>query len=354
MLDFDPVALDAEVRRCLATLQQSHDVAQFTTSVAVGDLERLRAALGYPLLNLYGVSYGSRVAQHYLRRHPQRVRSVILDGVVPPELALGPGIALDAEAALQSILGRCAAEPACRGAFGDPVALYRQLRTELAAEPREVTLPDPRTGGPRTLRFGPSQLAVALRLSSYSAAQASLLPYALHAAAVGRNFTPLGGLFLMSAEGLREVIALGMHNSVVCAEDVPRIREADIDRERLSATYLGTDMIDALRVLCAAWPRGPVDPDFHEPLRADTPVLLLSGAADPVTPPGNGEAALRGLRNARHVVLPDEGHSQVGVHCMDRVFADFLSETTPAALDVACLQRRRTPPFFVGAGGPAP
>lgn len=354
MLEFDPAALDAEIRRCLDTLQRSHDVAQFTTSVAVGDLERLRVALGYERINLYGVSYGSRVAQHYLRRHPERVRSVILDGVVPPGLALGPGIALDAEAALQGILGRCAGDAACRGAFGDPAALYRQLRTELAARPREVTLPDPRTGQPRTLRFGVSQLAVALRLSSYSAAQASLLPYALHAAARNDHYAPLAALFLMSAEGLREVIALGMHNSVVCAEDLPRVRESDVDRERLAATYLGTDMIDALRVLCAAWPRGPVDPDFHQPLRSDAPVLLLSGSADPVTPPANGEAALRGLRNARHIVVPDEGHSQVGVHCMDRVFADFLREPAPATLDVACLARRRTPPFFVGAGGPSP
>jgi pimeloyl-ACP methyl ester carboxylesterase len=354
MLDFDPAALDAEIRRCLDTLQRSHDVAQFTTSVAVGDLERLRAALGYEQVNLYGVSYGSRVAQHYLRRHPERVRSVILDGVVPPGLALGPGIALDAEAALLGILGRCAGDADCRGAFGDPAALYRQLRTELADQPREVTLPDPRTGQPRTLRFGVSQLAVALRLSSYSAAQASLLPHALHAAARNDHYAPLAALFLMSAEGLREVIALGMHNSVVCAEDLPRVREADVDRERLAATYLGTDMIDALRVLCAAWPRGPVDPDFHQPLRSDTPVLLLSGSADPVTPPANGEAALRDLRNARHLVVPDEGHSQVGVHCMDRIFADFLREPAPATLDVACLERRRTPPFFVGAGGPAP
>jgi pimeloyl-ACP methyl ester carboxylesterase len=354
MLEFDAAALDAETRRCLAALQQTHDVAQFTTSVAVGDLERVRAAMGYTALNLYGVSYGSRVAQHYLRRHPDRVRSVILDGVVPPGLALGPGIALDAEAALQAILGRCAADADCRSAFGDPADHYRRLRAELAASPRDVTLADPRTGQPRNLRFGPPQLAVSLRLSSYAASQAALLPYALHAAAVDRNFTPLGGLFLMSAEGVREAIAFGMHNSVVCAEDMPRIRDADLDRGRLAATYLGTDMIDALRSVCAVWPRGPVDADFNAPLSSDTPVLLLSGSADPVTPPANAEAAMRGLRNARHLVLPNEGHGQVGVYCIDRVFADFLREPAPAALDTRCLERRRTQPFFVGAGGPAP
>ena len=142
--------------------------------------------------------------------------------------------------------------------------------------------------------------------------------------------------------------------STQCGEDLPRVREADVDRGRLAGTYIGTQMIDALRVMCAAWPRGPVDADFHEPLRTDVPVLLLSGAADPVTPPGNAEAAMRGLTNARHLVLPDEGHGQVGVFCIDRVFAGFLGTPAPKTLDASCLARRRTPPFFVGAGGPSP
>src|SRR5205085_1566479 len=81
------------------------------TSVAVQDLERVRAALGYERINLYGTSYGTRVAQHYLRRFPERVRAVILDGVVPAPLALGPDVALDAERSLLDILARCAARP---------------------------------------------------------------------------------------------------------------------------------------------------------------------------------------------------------------------------------------------------
>ena len=82
-------------KTCLEELP--HDPRYFTTSVAVRDLEAVREALGYPSLNLYGVSYGTRVAQHYARRYPDSTRTIILDGVVPPQLALGPEIATEAQ-----------------------------------------------------------------------------------------------------------------------------------------------------------------------------------------------------------------------------------------------------------------
>ena len=85
LMEASPAESERAMRDCLAALQPSHEVAQYTTSIAVRDLERVRVALGYDRINLYGVSYGSRVAQHYLRHHEAHVRSVILDGVVPPE-----------------------------------------------------------------------------------------------------------------------------------------------------------------------------------------------------------------------------------------------------------------------------
>jgi pimeloyl-ACP methyl ester carboxylesterase len=320
--------------------------------VAVRDLETVREALGAERINLYGISYGTRVAQHYLRRHPDRVRSVVLDGVVPPGLALGPAIATDAEAALARIFKRCTAQPACRSAFGDPTATYRSLLERLRTTPREVRLPDPRTGEPRSLRFGHHHLAAVLRLSSYDASQAALLPVALHEAATKENFTPLASSLLMLYGSMEGSIATGMHYSVVCSEDIPFV--GAVDRARLAATYMGTEMLDSLQRVCASWPRGPVDADFREPLSTAVPVLLLSGADDPVTPPSYGEAALRGLADARHVVLADAGHGQLGAPCMDKVLRDFIDTAQPSKLDLKCLDKRSTAPFFTSLAGPPP
>lgn len=348
------VALVAATRKCLAKLQQHADVAFYTTSLAVQDLDRVRAALGYSAINLYGSSYGTRVAQHYLRRFPTRTRTVILDGVVPPQVALGPSLALDAESALGNIFARCAHESACAQRFGDPAASYHALRDSLAARAVTVHLADPTTGEPVSLEFTALHLAAVLRLSSYTAEQAALLPLALHMAQREGNFAPLASQFLLVNRSYEDVLAYGMHNTVVCTEDVPYFRSAGIDRARLERTYLGTSQLDGLERVCAAWPRGPIDEDFHAPLRSAVPVLLLSGEDDPVTPPAFAIEAARELKEHVSVVLQGMGHGQLAAPCIDRLMARFIELGTTAGLDVSCAQRALPLPFFTSLAGPPP
>jgi hypothetical protein len=159
--------------------------------------------------------------------------------VVPPQLALGPALALDAEKALLSILGRCMDQPACRERFGDPAAAYRALRESLQAHPVSVTLPDPTTGEPSTIEFTTLHLATVLRLASYTAEQAALLPLALHLASRSGDFVPLAAQFLVVHRSYGDLLAYGMHNTVVCSEDVPFYSLQEIDREALERTYRG-------------------------------------------------------------------------------------------------------------------
>lgn len=351
-------ATDAEIlaqaRRCLATLSARAHVEFYTTSIAVQDLDRVRAALGYEHINLYGASYGTRVAQHYVRRFPKRARSVILDGVVPPQLALGPAIALDAEAALTRILARCASEPGCRMRFGDPAVSYRTLRDSLKAHPVSVSLPDPTNGQPARFAFTTYHLGTVLRLATYTSEQAALLPLMLYRATVSGDFTPLAAHFLLVNRSYDNVLAYGMHNSVVCSEDVPFYDPNSVNRAELEKTYLGTAQLDGLRNICEIWPRGPVDRDFHEPLRTDVPVLLLSGSDDPATPPADAEQARRSFTRSLHVVLRGFGHGQLTAPCVDRLMAQFVGRASVAGLDAACARADQPLPFFTSFGGPPP
>jgi pimeloyl-ACP methyl ester carboxylesterase len=347
-------AIEAETKRCLETLSSHADVAYYTTSVAVQDLDKVRAALGYERINLYGSSYGTRVAQHYLRKFPKRTRSVILDGVVAPDTALGPAIALDAERALNSIFDRCTRDASCHEHFGDPAVAYRALRTSLQAKPVTVDLSDPTTGEPEELEFGALHLATVLRLATYTSEEAAVLPLALDLAHRNGNFTPLAGQFLLMSRRVGDQLAYGMHNSVVCTEDVPFYRPGEINRSELATTFLGTTQLDALQNLCAVWPRGPLDEDLREPVRSDAPVLLLSGGNDPVTPPSAAEQAKRFLTQSLHVVLKDLGHGQLVAPCVDRVMADFINRATVKGLDVTCTQSAGPLPFFISPAGPAP
>jgi pimeloyl-ACP methyl ester carboxylesterase len=344
----------ADTKRCLATLEKTARVELYTTSVAVRDLDAVREALGYQQINLYGVSYGTRVAQHYARRFPTHTRSMVLDGVVPPQVALGPATSVNAEQALSRILARCSNDAECGKHFGDPMESYRTLRKSLETRPVPISLADPSSGEATRFEFMEYHLATVLRLGSYTAEQAALLPLMLHAATTSANFTPLASQFLMVNRSYSDSVAYGMHNSVVCSEDVPFWDVAQVDRGELEKTYLGTAPVDGLKSICSVWPRGPVDADFHLPLHTEVPVLLLSGSDDPVTPPTDAEAARPGLVHSVHIVLQGFGHGQLTAPCVDRVMATFINAGNTTGLDTSCVQGDRPLPFFLTLSGPAP
>jgi pimeloyl-ACP methyl ester carboxylesterase len=266
LASFDEVDVGPANAKCRDELSKSADLRQYTTSIAVRDLDHVRQLLGYARINLYGQSYGTRVAQHYARRYPQATRSVILDGVIDPETVLGPAIALDAEHALERIFKRCTADASCKKAFQDPDADYQALRARLTASPPRVTVNDA-SGKRIEFEFGMRHLSAVLRLGSYNDEQAALLPLSLHLAERENNFIPLANQFRVFARSLEESFAYGMHNAVACSEDTPLIDSAKLDRVTLSKTHMGAQHVDELIAACKEWPKGVVDTDLHAPIR---------------------------------------------------------------------------------------
>ena len=354
LIDPDSVDIAAVTRKCRDDLATHADLAQYTTSVAVRDLEVLRRALGYPKFNLYGVSYGTRVAQHYARRYPETTRALILDGVVDPSLILGPNMALDAEAALQRIFARCVADPPCKAAFGDPTNDYHALWAALANKRVKVTLADPTNGAGRQLEFGQPHLSAVLRLASYDPTQAALLPLALKLANRVGDFVPLAAQFLLISRSLDSTFAYGMHNSVACSEDAADIDLEALPHAALAATYLGFRQVEQLVAMCREWPRGVVDSDLHAPLKSTAAALLLSGGDDPVTPPVYAARAKHAFPDSLHLILPGFGHGQLTAPCVDRIMAEFLTAGSARALDVSCVNKLTPAPFFLSPAGPAP
>ncbi len=341
--------LSVLVADCVTALDG--DPRYYTTSVAVGDLELLREALALPEWNVYGISYGTRVAQHYLRRFPQHTRAVILDGVVPAELVLGPAMATNSQTALDNILTRCANEPQCAEQFP---ALRQQLAnifTRLEEESLVVSMPDPLTGAAGTQMLSARHLQAVIRLMSYAPPTVALLPLLISEAHAG-NYAPLTAQAYMMIGELEQSISFPMHNSVVCTEDVPFF--ADDDLSDLSDAYLGNTIVDGLTTVCAQWPVGVRDDDMKIPLVSDRPVLLLSGETDPVTPPAYGVQVQENLRNSRHLVGPGQGHGQAPVGCIPALMHRFLEDLDPEGLDAACLEREQATPFFLDFTGPAP
>lgn len=354
----DPALLeDAEQRipeivaDCLAALPA--DPRHFTTSAAVRDLELVREALGYPQLNLYGVSYGTRVAQHFARRYPDSTRSLILDAVLPADVALGPDIAPLAQATFDSAMARCEADEACARRFPDVAGRLPDLLAGLDAQPAQLTIADPLTGRPVERVLTGNDVRAALRLMSYAPETLALVPLLLSEAA-GGHLEPMRAQVELVLGDLEQMLAIGMHNAVVCTEDLPFVAVDAELREVLAGTYLGEHQLVMLEQICASWPAGQLDDDLHTPLRTDLPVLILSGELDPITPPAYGDQVMAHLQRARHVVAPGQGHGLAHRGCVPRLMDRFVRDADPESLDVECALDMRAAPFFLDFTGPAP
>jgi pimeloyl-ACP methyl ester carboxylesterase len=278
---------------------------------------------------------------------------VVIDGVVPPQIALGPEIATESQKAVDNILARCNADEGCREKFPDIDVTFDKVVAQLRDGPVEVTVPHPNTGRLQALDFGPAQFAGAVRLLVYNPNTIALLPLFIHEAG-GGNFMPLASQFMLTALSMQDALAIGMHNAVMCTEDMPFLDRTTIDHESITASYMGAFQLETLEAMCSIWPAGPIDPEFKAPVATDIPFLLLSGDADPITPPRYADMAAVDLGNARHLIGKHQGHGQIIVGCTGRIVSDFVTAADPANLDTDCMGRSFVTPFFLDFSGPAP
>lgn len=343
----------ATVRRatieCLRTVQEKADPRFYTTTDAVKDIEAVRQALGAPRLDLFGVSYGTRLAQQYLGTHPAAVRSVVLDSAVPNELALGSEFAANLDRSLRAQFAVCTRAAECARTFGDPyVSLYR-LRDTLAAHPVDVTYRTPRTFEAKTRKLTAQGLGAVVRLFAYTPESAALLPLAIREAEAG-DYGPLMAQADLSTEGLGDLATNVMQFSVICAEDADGLVGRPEDRKLILGDTLGPFLSE----VCRIWPRGARPEALRAPLRTDVPLLVIGGEFDPVTPPRYGEQILAGASRGRLLVAQGQGHSVLGRGCMPRLVGSFVETLDPAGVDARCLDDLGPIPAFLGFGGAAP
>jgi pimeloyl-ACP methyl ester carboxylesterase len=278
-----------------------------------------------------------------MRQYPQAVRRAVIDGVAPPDMVLPAAFSTDNQAALDAVFAACAADKACSARYP---ALRADWHALLATLPREIGVAHPVTGELQRLTLSRDTLLGLVRTPLYLPALASVLPLAVTEAARGR-FEPLVGLATALSGGRSGALAEGMHFSVVCAEDAPRLAQAT---DRPGADF-GDAFADIYRRACASWPRGEVPAAFYTLPPAPAATLVLSGGADPVTPPRHGERVTQALGpKARHVVVAQAGHGVMGLRCLrDALFRFIDADDDGAALqvDADCARALPRPPAFV-------
>ncbi|HET9452025.1 MAG TPA: alpha/beta hydrolase [Aggregicoccus sp.] len=347
---FDPEPL----RRCLAGYDA--DPRLYTTPIAMDDLDEVREALGYARINLYGISYGTRAALVYLRRHGAHARSAILDGVAPLGLKLPLYLARDSQRALDLLFAHCAADAACSRAYPRLQPRFQALLAQLRQAPARTRVAHPLTGVQEDVEIPFEAFVGGLRGLLYMPEAAALAPLVIDRVEKG-DWAPFVAMTASLQDGFAQGMSVGMFLSVVCREDAPFISEEDVARET-KGTWAGEVLARPLLRSCALWPRGAVPEEYLAPVSSQVPVLLLSGELDPVTPPSWGDEAARHLPHSLHVTVPGVGHNTVGMGCVRSLMADFLARGSVEGLTPGCgagadpaLAR---PPFFTSFAGPHP
>ncbi|RMG88195.1 MAG: alpha/beta fold hydrolase, partial [Chloroflexi bacterium] len=282
----------AAAASCSQTLRESGvNLNVYNSANNAADVEDLRRALGYETWNLYGISYGTRLALTIMRDYPQGVRSVVLDGVVPLQRPKLVDIIPAADRAFREFFALC--EALCP--YENLEARFWALVEQLNESPVLYELDDPRTGEVYDILITGDLLLDTTFRTLYSPVIMEFLAPGIAQAEAGeyRIFAALALIFL---EDLRD-FNIGMYYSTNCSENTQLSDRANV--EALAVQYPDLQFFIESSLLefaiCDAWGVETADEIEMQPVYSDIPTLLLSGQLDPITPPRNGEMAAETL-----------------------------------------------------------
>ncbi len=324
------------------------DLNQYNSADSAADLADLRTALGISEWNLYGISYGTRLALTAMRDHPEGIRSVILDSSYPPEVDGVASIPANAARAFDVLFAGCAADNACAEAFPDLERRLFDLVDRLDASPISVPVVDVFTGRDYTAVLTGGDLLGVIFQALYDESLIRSIPQLIDQVEQD-DYRDLGNLLsLFIANG--EFFSVGMHASVQCYEEVPfsdpeATREATGQYPYMARIVEGsiTQSTSAWE-FCEMWGTGPGDPIEAEPVSSDIPAVVLAGEYDPITPPADGAAVARRLPNATYLEFPGLGHAVTSAECPRSIVIAFLDDPT-GPLDLSCRNEMGEPDF---------
>ncbi len=313
----------------------------FTIRNSAADIESIRLAFGLDQIDLYGVSYGSRLAMEYLRDYSPAVRASILASPSPADrMVVMEDQYLGISESLRLIFEGCESDPACAGANPDLEAKLQQAFDSMNASPLSVSMPGPVTGETLEMPMDGYGFASLLQNTLWVGPTIPLVPSMITTAANG-DPSVIEAVMAMQPY---EPISFGITFTLFCQDVIPFRGEdevrAGIEQHDLlpfveSGAIFGTETL--LYPSCEVWDLEPSDPVSLEPVSSDVPTLILSGRYDPITMPSEGDHLLETFPNAQHVVLENASHgpSPATGTCTADLMAAYLADID-APLDTSC------------------
>jgi len=338
-------SVDAELACRDRLRSEGVDLSAFNSLENAADIESLRLALGYERINLYGVSYGTLLTQHFMRQFPHSLRSVILDAVVPTQTNFITQIPHTMDRAYKNLFRACAEDPECSANYPDLERVFFSLVAELNQKPLHIPLTDPETNRAYQWRFDGDDLIETIFQLLYSTEILPALPMLIYDIKAGQTD------FLSSIMPLLifdRTMSDGMYNSVMCAEDSD-FSAADMAVGGVRTEFVGNNLIyaEAFKSLCRQWGAPDLGAEVDAPVTSAVPSLVLSGQFDPITPPDFGSAVAQNLPNSYAYTFPNTGHGAfLSSQCADQIILDFLDSPTSTP-DATCIEQESGVPFIL-------
>lgn len=341
-------AVTAGYGACGARLRAAGvDLGAFNTTEAARDIPAVAAALGYRRFDLFGTSYGARLALQVARAPQTALRRLVLASAIPAEADFVRDVGASYDAALRALADACAADAPCHAALPDLVGSLDAVLRRLAERPEPTVTVDPVTGEVVTGTIDAFAFDSIVYGLFYRAGGPAAVPALIARAAAGDlSFLSGAGSPVGAQDSVS--ISLGQQVTFLCSEeavrpDGPNGPDAPAGTPRSFAARLFVDAHPVLganlAAVCAAWGVAPAPAAVFEPVVSDVPTLVVSGRFDQITPPAYGAAVAAGLPASVSVVVPAAGHSPlVGAgRCGLGVVVDFVARADPATVDTACL-----------------
>ncbi|MBV7330903.1 alpha/beta fold hydrolase [Chloroflexi bacterium TSY] len=306
-------------------MEEGVNFAAFNSLENASDIEAIRRLLGYNKINLYGVSYGTLLALHYMRDFPDSLRTVVLDAVVPTQLSFLAEIARSGDRSFDELFSSCSEDAACQSAFPNLEQEFYDLVVQLDADPLTIAVGDPITGRVYNAVYDGDELLSTLFGSLYVDENIPIMPLIIRKVSEGKTRYLSAN---MAGRLFDRDLSTGMYNAVICSEDGEMLQELT-KNESLHPLWLANRQQTLRDVLadCATLDVPPLPDVVNDPVVSSIPTLILNGQFDPITPPEFGAIAAQTLANSYSFTFPSVGHGAVlSNECPQWIMYQFLEE----------------------------
>jgi pimeloyl-ACP methyl ester carboxylesterase/predicted small lipoprotein YifL len=339
---------------CGADLRAIADLTAYNSAASAADVNDLRLALGYDQVNLWGASYGTRLALEILRTYPEGVRSVVLDATYPPDVDLYVEAPANADRSIDLLFESCAADEACNTAYPDLRTVFFDTVDRLEATPATFQVTDPLTRETYDAIMDGDSLVGALFQFLYATDVLPSLPKIIYDAS--QDNLDLIAYIFSSLLIQREAVSQGMQFTVQCNEELSfssldQFEAALAGYPELAGFFENSKIGTLSYETCPQWGAGQAAPSANEPVTSDVPALILAGEYDPVTPPAWAQHVATTLANSYVFEFPGVGHgASVVAGCPQEMMLAFL-EAPSAAPDDSCIAAMDGLQFVVPGAG---